>query len=145
MAVILSAADSLTRRLPKVLTPKAHAATDYLTAGLFFAASAIFWRNHKRAALGAAACGGLKLVSSALTDYDRDGSNLINLSLHSKADFGVAALSAAMPQLLGFTELGPRRFFVAQAVAITALANLTDFKRASSPRRASVERRRQRA
>jgi len=143
MAVILSAADSLTRRLPKLLSPKAHAAADYLTAGIFFAASALFLRTHRRAALGAAACGGLKLISSALTDYDGDGSNLISLPLHSKAaDFGIAALSATMPELLGFNEGGPRRFFVAQAVAMTAMTNLTDFNADSSRRRATRLRRR---
>ena len=128
MAVVLSAADAVTRRLPKLLSPKAHATGDYLSAGIFLAASALFWRYSKRAALGAAACGGLKLVSSALTDYDGDNSNLISLSLHRRTDIGIAAMSAATPELIGIKEPGPRRFFLVQAIVMTALANVTDFK-----------------
>jgi len=132
MAVVLSAADVVTRRLPKLLPPKAHAAGDYLTAGIFLAASALFWRHNRRAALGAAACGALKLVSSALTDYDGDNSNLISLSLHRRTDIGIAAMSAATPDLIGIKEPGPKRFFLVQAIAMTALANLTDFAPESS-------------
>jgi hypothetical protein len=134
MAVAISAADALTRRLPKLIPPKAHAAGDYLTAGIFLAASTLLWRNHKRAALGAAACGGLKLVTSALTDFDGDNSNLIDLKLHSRVDIGIAAMSAAMPELIGIKEPRAKRFFIGQAIFITALTNLTEFTPAT-PRR----------
>lgn len=145
MAVVLSAADAVTRRLPKLLPPKAHAAGDYLAAGIFFAASALFWRHNKRAALGAAACGGLKLLSSALTDYDADNSNLINLPLHGRTDIGIAAMSAAIPEFIGIKEPGPKRFFLVQAIAMTALANLTDFTPGTSRRGLFKERARKRA
>ncbi len=127
MPVLVSAADSLTRRLPKVLSPKAHAAGDYLMAGLFFAAAGLFWRQNRRAALGALFCGGAKLAVSALTDYDDDRSNLVNLPLHGKLDIGVAAMSAAMPELMSFSKSRARKFFIAQAIGMTALANVTSF------------------
>ncbi|HZQ67361.1 MAG TPA: hypothetical protein VFA68_02485 [Terriglobales bacterium] len=141
----ISAADALTRRLPKFLTPKAHAAGDYLAAGMFFAASALFWRRNRRAALGSAACGGLKLVSSSLTDYDESRSNLISLPFHKKADLGIAAMSAAIPEFLGIQEPGPKRFFLAQAVLMTVMANLTDFSPATTRRRQFKVRVRERA
>ena len=143
MAVLISAADALTRRLPKLISPKAHAAGDYLTAGIFLAASTLFWRNNKRAALGAVACGGLRLVSSALTDYDGDGSSLVSLQLHSRVDMGIAAMSAAIPELIGIKEPGPKRFFIGQAIFITALANLTDFRPTARRRLFKVRDRKQ--
>jgi hypothetical protein len=129
MAVMVSATNAVTKRLPKVLKPKAHAAADYFVAGAFLAGSVLFWRTHRSAALGAAACGGLKLLASALTDFDGDGDNPISLPLHRKAaDYGIAALSAAVPELLDFKEAGPKRFFLVQAIAITAITNMTDFE-----------------
>lgn len=145
MAVVLSAADAVTRRLPKLLPPKAHAAGDYLTAGIFFAASAVFWKRNRRAALGAAACGGLKLLSSALTDYEGDSSNFINLPLHKRTDIGIAAMSAAIPEFAGVKDPGAKRFFLIQAIAMTALANLTDFQTNALSRRSLKDRARKRA
>jgi len=145
MAVALSAADAVTRRLPKLLPPKAHAAGDYAMAGIFLAASTLFWRSNKRAALGAAACGGLKLVSSALTDYDGDNSNLLSLSLHRRTDIGIAALIAAAPELISIKEPRVKRFFLLQAIAMIALANLTDFTAAPTRRRLFKVRARERA
>lgn len=125
MAVLISAADKITRRLPKVLSPKAHAAGDYLCAGIFFAAGVLFWRNHRRAALGSLFCGGVKLATSALTDYDGDQSNIISLPLHEKVDLGLAGMSAAVPEVMNIGEPGPKRFFLGQALLMTALANVS--------------------
>jgi hypothetical protein len=52
MPVTTSAVDSLTRRLPKVVSPKTHAIVDYLVIGSLFVAGALYWRRNRRAAIG---------------------------------------------------------------------------------------------
>ena len=53
MPMLTGATDMLTRRMPKIISPKAHAAVDYITAGAFLLTGAFCWSRNKRAALGA--------------------------------------------------------------------------------------------
>ena len=53
MPILTSATHVLTRRMPKIISPKAHAVVDYITAGAFLLTGAFYWSRNKRAALGA--------------------------------------------------------------------------------------------
>jgi len=126
MPISTALIDSATRRAPKFVSPKAHAAIDYLMTGIFFVSSALFWRRNRRAGFGALLCGGAELVNCLLTDYPGGMTRTINLSLHRKIDFGLAAMTATMPEFLSFHNHPESRFFATQAAMITAITNLTN-------------------
>jgi hypothetical protein len=127
MPILTGAVDQITQRFPKVVSPKAHAAIDYLTIGSFLVAGALFWRKNKRAAIASLLCGGAELAVNLLTDYPGGRSRLISFPTHAKVDIGLAAVAATMPEFMGFPHKNERRFFSVQAGIITAAANLTDF------------------
>ncbi len=144
MAIINSVAGAATRRMPKSITPKGHAVLDYIIAGGFIIAGALYWRRHKRAALSAFICGGAELALDLLTDYPGGLKPVISFPLHREVDLGLAALTAAMPKFMGFEDDREKRFFLVESVGITVASNLTDFGR-NSGRKRDVPYRRPRA
>ncbi|GAC1438514.1 MAG: hypothetical protein NVS1B11_24040 [Terriglobales bacterium] len=129
MAISTSVADALTKRLPKVMSPKGHAIADYLTIASFFVAGALFWRANKRAAVASFICGGAELAVNLVTDYPGGVRPVIRFPLHGKMDLGMAAMTATIPELMGFARERQRGFFLTQAGIITATTNLTNFGR----------------
>jgi hypothetical protein len=124
--------------MPKIISPKAHAVVDYVTAGAFLLTAAFYWSRNKRAALGAFVCGGAELATSLLTDYPGGVKKVISFRNHGRIDLGLAAMTATMPEFMGFRHDREKSFFLAQAALITAVTDLTDFgqiSRARSPRR----------
>ncbi len=128
MPRLYAVADTITRRLPKVVSPEGHAIADYVTIGIFAAAGGLFWRTNKRAAAAAWLCGGAELLLNLITDYPGGLVKMVNFRTHGKADLGLAALTAAMPELLSFRE--GRNLFLIQSGAMTATTNLTRFSSA---------------
>jgi hypothetical protein len=126
MALINSAIGVATKRMPKAITPKGHAVIDYITLGAFIVTGALYWRRHKRAALSAFICGGAELALSLLTDYPGGVKKVISFPTHCKVDIGLAAMTAAMPEVMGFKDDREKRFFLAQSAGITVATNLTD-------------------
>lgn len=132
MAVLNSVAGLVSRRMPKALSPKAHAITDYLVVGSLLVAGILFWRKNKRAALSALICGGSELALNLLTDYPGGMKKVIHPRTHEKIDLGLAAMTAAMPEFMEFDDDKERHFFLLQSGAVTVLANLTEFNGARS-------------
>lgn len=114
-------------KLPKVIGPRTHAIIDYAVAGSFLAMGAMWLRSHKRAAIGSFICGGAAITNSLLTDYPGGVADVISFETHGKIDVGLAAATALMPRLLGFSSEGPAWFFRAQSGAETVVVGLTDF------------------
>jgi len=138
MPILSSATHVLTRRMPKIISPKAHAVVDYVTAGAFLLTGAFCWSRNKRAALGAFVCGGAELATSLLTDYPGGVKKVISFRNHGRIDLGLAAMTATMPEFMRFRHDREKSFFLAQAALMTAVTDLTDFgpiSRARSPRR----------
>jgi hypothetical protein len=138
MPILTRATHVLTRRMPKIISPKAHAVVDYVTAGAFLLTGAFYWSRNKRAALGAFVCGGAELATSLLTDYPGGVKKVISFRNHGRIDLGLAAMTATMPEFMGFRHDREKSFFLAQAALITAVTDLTDFgqiSRARSPRK----------
>src|SRR6266850_2562444 len=138
MPVVTSATNILTKRMPKVISPKAHAIVDYITVGAFLLTGVFYWSRNKRAALGAFLCGGAELATSLLTDYPGGVKKVISFRNHGKIDTGLAAMTATMPEFMSFRHTREKSFFLAQAGMMTAVTNLTDFgqiSRERSPRR----------
>jgi hypothetical protein len=129
MALLNSAVSLATKKLPKAVTPKGHAFIDYLTVGAFLITGALYWRRHKRAALSAFICGGAELALSLITDYPGGVRKVISFPTHCKVDLGLAAMTATMPEFMGFKDDREKRFFLAQSAGITLAANLTDVSR----------------
>src|SRR5436853_7631675 len=126
MPILNRVTKAITRPLPKMVSPKTHAIVDYLIAGSFLAMGTVFWSRNKRAALSAFICGGAELALSLLTDYPGGVKKVISFPTHCKVDIGLAAMTAAMPEFMGFKDDREKRFFLAQSAGITVATNLTD-------------------
>jgi len=113
--------------LPKLISPKTHAVLDYMTVGAFLASAGWFWSRSKRASLAALICGGAQLAVSLLTDYPGGVRRIISFPIHRDIDFGLAAMTATMPEFLAFNEEGEKKFFQAQGAIISAATQLTRF------------------
>ena len=134
MPFLTSAANVATRRLPKLLSPDAHRAADYLVAGSLIAAGAFFWRRNRRAALASWVSGGSLLGLSALTSYPGRPRRHLAFHAHGQIETGVAAMVAAMPEFFHFEDEKQRHFFALQAVLLTAVSRLTAFSEKPSRR-----------
>jgi hypothetical protein len=129
MPLLESITAKVTDRLPTMIGSRTHEWLEFGIAGgfLLFALSA--WKRDKRVAVSSAGCGLFTLVNSALTDYSADGSDGLSLDAHGRIDIGLAAMVGTIPSFMGVTDKYDARFFRVQAVAIAALAGLTDFDR----------------
>jgi hypothetical protein len=132
MPVVTAVANAVTKPLPRLMSPKAHAVADYLVIGTMLIAGALFWRRNRRAAVGALVCGGVELTANLLTDYPGGVSRVVSYPAHGKIDIGIAAMMATMPEFLGLHDAHEKKLFIGGAAAVTAVANLTDFS--PSPR-----------
>jgi len=115
------------RRLPKMVSPRAHSALDYAMAGSFLVAGVVMWRRNKRAALGALVCGGVKAANILVTDYPGGKYDVLSYRTHGRVDAGIAGLAAAMPRVMGFQDDDEAGFFALAALSETVVASLTDF------------------
>jgi hypothetical protein len=114
-------------RLPKKISPRAHAALDYAVAGSFLLAGALFWKRNRRAALGSLLCGGATGAVSLLTDYFGEGRKPISYAMHGQIDTGLIAMTAAMPKLVHIEDDSEAKFFSLEAAAKTAITGMTNF------------------
>src|SRR5215467_7709727 len=128
MPLLQKSIRALGRALPKLITPKAHAAVDCSAIVLFLAGSALFWRTNKRAAIASLLCGVAEAGVTILTDYSGDRERAIGLPLHRKIDFGLSTMTATMPEFLAFAGEKEKAFFVAQSVLIAGVTAITDFE-----------------
>lgn len=133
MALIEKGLGMALGRLPKVITPARHARLDYLAAGIFLAAGAALWRRHRRASSAALFCGGAMAATSLATDYTGNSTRPIDFETHGRIHVGLAALTAALPRVMGFDDEPQSRLFGLMALGSTAAASLTDFGRERLP------------
>ncbi len=127
MPLLTKATKAVTDRLPKVISPRAHAVLDYATAAVFLGASVAFWKRNRPAALSAILCGGSQLLLATMTDYPGGLVRSVSFETHGRMDGGFALLAATLPELMKFADSQQARFFDLQAVNIAATAGLTDF------------------
>jgi hypothetical protein len=120
---------AVARRMPKALTPKGHAIADYITVAGFLIGAALFWRRNKHAAVSALICGGAELAVGLLTDYPGGVTDTISFPTHLKLDLGLAAMSASMPEFMGFEDDREKWFFLMQSAGITTVTELTGDRR----------------
>jgi hypothetical protein len=120
-------AKTVAKPLPRMISPKAHAVTDFIVIGSFLATAAWFWRRSKRAALAALICAAADLSVSLLTDYPGGVKKSISFRTHGEIDLGLAAMAATMPEFLAFKDENEKKFFLTQGALMTAVTQLTKF------------------
>src|ERR1700759_1942877 len=97
MPLLDKSAQFVTNRLPKVISPAAHAVIDYAMAVSFLAMGAFFWKRNKRAAVSSFICGGAEVVTALMTDYPGGVAREISFETHGAIDFGLSGMAASMP------------------------------------------------
>jgi hypothetical protein len=125
--VLLKATKAVTDRLPKVISPGAHAVIDYAVAGMFFAGAALLWKQHRPAAVSALVCGLAETSVAVLTDYPGGVVKKISFPVHGRIDVGFTLLTAALPEFMKFEDVRESRFFDVLSIAMAGAAGLTDF------------------
>jgi len=113
--------------MPKVISPKVHAMADYATLGGFLIMSALFWKRHRRAAIGSMACAAAEAANILLTDYPGGVSDIASFQTHGRIDVGLAAISSALPNFMEFSRQPEAKFFRVMGLSITSVGALTDF------------------
>src|SRR5580765_92643 len=127
MPLLDQAAKWTTNKMPKAITPNAHAIIDYAVAVSFFGMAAFFWRRNKRAAVSALVCGAAETVTALCTDYPGGVVKEITFETHGAIDFGLGGMVASLPGMLRFSHEREATFFRMQGVTLAAVAGLTDF------------------
>jgi hypothetical protein len=122
--------------VPRIIGPHTHRLLDYLTTGAFLFVGALFWKNHKRASIGAIVNGAFVLGATLLTDYDGDGRRPLSFDTHGDLDTIQAGMAAAVPRVLGFADEGKAWFFRAQAMNEMAVIAMTDYESTTRRHRA---------
>jgi hypothetical protein len=135
MALFESGVRMLSNRMPKVVSPKAHAIIDYATAAAFFGMGAYLWRRNRRAAVASLICGAAEVGTAAVTDYPGGVRPYISFEQHGKIDSIMSGIVTTMPNMLFFANHPSARFFHGQGVMMAAATGMTDFEALpSSPR-----------
>ena len=127
MPLLQKGVAALGDRMPKVISPKAHAIADYITIGGWFLMGALMWKKNKRAAIAAMVCGGAELGTTLVTDFPGGVADLISFPLHGKIDLGLAATASSLPTFMGFDDGAESKFFRMMGISVTAVATMTDY------------------
>ena len=127
MSIVESVVPHVQKRLPKVISPKAHGFIDYSHAAFFFGLALFARKRNPRAAVAAACTGSFVLVQSLLTDYALGAKHVIPFAVHGQMDTGFASASWAVPRLAGFHGTPEARVFQINSIVETIVVGLTDF------------------
>jgi len=127
MPILNTAARLAAKPFPRVISPKTHAIIDYIRAGSFLTTAVWFWGRNKRAGIAALIAGGAELAISLLTNYPGGMKKVIDFRTHRDIDFGLAAMTATLPEFFAFKNEDERKFFMAEGAMIAAVTELTRF------------------
>ncbi|HUN89923.1 MAG TPA: hypothetical protein VMU28_14080 [Terriglobales bacterium] len=126
---------ALSDRLPKLVSPKAHALIDFADLAIFATMGVLFWKRNRRAAIASFICAGGEAANTLLTDYPGGVAGVISFPTHGKIDMALSAASAALPGFLEFQDEPQARFFGMMGLGITAVTAMTDFEAQAGPQR----------
>lgn len=125
MPMLQKGVAAVANRMPKVISPKAHAIADYATIAMWGMMAGMFWNRSKRAGISAMICGAAELATSLITDYPGGVADVISLATHLKIDMGLAATASALPNFMGFDDEAEAKWFRIQALNITGVTAMT--------------------
>ena len=140
MPIMQKGIAAVSDHLPKVISPRTHAIADYATLGGFVLMAALFWKRKRRAAIGAIACAAAEAANTMLTDFPGGVADVIDFHTHGRIDFGLGAISSALPNFMGIADEPEAKFFRMMGINVTAIASMTDFD--AQPRHRSARRNR---
>ena len=112
--------------MPRVLSSKTHSMIDYMHVATNLVA-ARFSGSTTRAVAGAFILGGSVLANSLMTAYELGVFRLYSFKVHGILDYAVAASSAAMPAIMGFTNKRQAKYFYAQGGGESLIAGISDY------------------
>ena len=146
MPLLANITKSVTDRMPKVISPGAHAIIDYATAAGFIGMGIFMWKREKRAAISSLVCGAAEALTAVMTNYPGGLVKEISFETHGRIDVGMAGMVATMPGVMHFEDDPASRFFSMQAIMLAAVTGLTDFTGSGRPGQLSrLEKRQKRA
>lgn len=125
MPMLQKGVAAVANKMPKVISPKAHAVADYATIGVWGLMAGLLWKRNKRAAISAMICGASELATTLITDFPGGVAKVISLPTHLKIDMGLAATASALPNFMGFDDEGEAKWFRIQALSITGVTAMT--------------------
>jgi len=141
MPIAQKAVQLFTKPIPRVISPRAHFALDYISAGVLLASTVALWPRNRRAALGAAICGVADLATATLTTRPGGARRPFSFRTHGRIDWGLATMTAMMPEFLGIEDSPQSRLFFTHSLVKTAVVGLTNFGANRSDQRQSLLRR----
>ena len=121
------ALDTITRAVPKVISPRMHAAADYSTVASLFALGAYLRDRNTTASKFAYANASLVLLTSLCTDYPGGAIRGMSFRMHGVMDTLQAGMLALGPSLLGFSDTDDARLFYAHAALEMGVVAATDW------------------
>lgn len=128
MPIVQKGVAAFSDRMPKVISPQAHAIADYVTLGGFILMTALFWKRNKKAAIASLICAGSEAVNTMLTDFPGGVAKVISFPTHGKIDMGLAATASSLPNFMGFADDPEAKYFRVMGLNITTVGALTDFE-----------------
>ena len=128
MPVLQKGVAAVANRMPKVISPTAHAIIDYITIAGWISIAAMTWKRDKRAGISALICAGAELGTVLMTDFPGGVAKVISFPTHGKIDMGLAATASAMPSFMGFDDASDAKWFRIQGLNITGVTAMTDFE-----------------
>jgi hypothetical protein len=131
MPIAHKAAKVVAPKLPKMISPTAHAVIDYAVFGAFFAAGALLWKKNKRASLAAYLCADIVGSLAFLTDMPGGVWKKISFETHGRIDPGLSALAASVPEMLAFKDEREAKLFQGMGIAMAVVGGLTDYDQGS--------------
>lgn len=137
MPILQKGVHALSGRIPKVLSPTAHAIADYATLGGFVLMGILFWKHRRRAAIASLGCATAEAANILLSDSPGSLTGAISAETHGHIDFALATAASSLPGFLKFSNQPEARFFGVMGLSITAVHAMTDFK---APRRKAYRR-----
>ena len=131
MPIAHKAAKAVAPKLPKMISPIAHAVIDYAMFGAFFTAGALLWKKNKRASLAAYLCADIVGTLAFLTDMPGGVWKKISFETHGRVDPGLSALAASIPEMLAFKDEQEAKLFQGMGIAMAVVGGLTDYAQGS--------------
>jgi hypothetical protein len=115
-------------KMPGVISAKTHAVIDYIHAAANIAAGFAFRKRSRKASNAAFMLGAGVLANALMTDYPLGVFRLYSFKVHGVLDYGVAGLSASMPEMLGLRrKSAPAQYFYGQGAGETVIAGISDY------------------
>ncbi len=128
MPLLETGVRTVTGRMPKLISPQAHAVADYAIAASLFVMGALLWKRKRRAAITAIAYGTAELATAMITDYPGGVSPMISFETQGRIDAALATAIGSMPIILDFASDREALAFRTQGIVVAAVTGLTDFQ-----------------